>query len=309
MDKIQQIVIWGHKLHSHTHSYIHNAFYIAFQYLGYKTLWLNRSDNISDINFSNSLFITEGGVETNMPILEDCYYILHNPINLDYYSSKLPKSHYIILQVYTHDVIRKHKATLIDKTSFAYFKDNCLFLPWATDLLPHEINKNIEKVKTQTITQNNIAFVGTITLPWRQVHQYCNKNNIQFSNYNSFYQNKIDVNDNVNLIQNSLLAPSFQDEWQCTNGYIPCRIFKNISYGKMGITNNSAVQELYNNKLIYDNDITNAIIKGLEFEKMSNEYKMQILIPLMELTRDNHTYLNRINTIFCFFDDWYKKNT
>lgn len=23
---IKQVVIWGHKLHTHTHSYIHNAF-------------------------------------------------------------------------------------------------------------------------------------------------------------------------------------------------------------------------------------------------------------------------------------------
>jgi hypothetical protein len=308
MDKIKQVVLWGHKLHSHTHSYIHNAFYIAFQHLGYKTLWLNSSDNISSINFSNSLFITEGTVEKNMPILLDCFYILHN-CNLDLYSNKLPKSHFIILQVYTHDVIHKHNATLIDKSTLAYYKNNCLFLPWATDLLPNEINENIEKVKMQMFnTQNNIAFVGTITSAWTIVRQYCNINNIPFSNFNSFFKNKIDVKDNVSLIQNSLLAPSFQDEWQCTHGYIPCRIFKNISYGKMGITNNVTVQELYNNKLIYDNDIYNALTKGLEFEKMSTEYKIQTLLPLMELTRDKHTYLNRINTIFQFFNEWYTKN-
>jgi hypothetical protein len=308
MDKIKQVVLWGHKLHSHTHSYIHNAFYIAFQHLGYKTLWLDKSDNIFDINFSNSLFITEGSVEKNIPILEDCFYILHN-CNIELYSTKIPKSHFIILQVYTHDVIHKHKATLIDKTTLAYYKDNCLFLPWATDLLPNEINENIEKVKNQTFnTQNNVAFIGTITSAWITARQCCSKHNIPFSNYNSFFQNRIDVKDNVSLIQNSLMAPSFQDEWQCTNGYIPCRIFKNISYGKMGITNNLSVHELYNNKLIYNN-IPDAIINGLEFEKMPNEYKIQILIPLMELTRDKHTYLNRIDTIFQFFNDWYKKNT
>ena len=36
--KITQIVIWGHKLHSHTHSYIHNGFYIAFQKMGFTPL-------------------------------------------------------------------------------------------------------------------------------------------------------------------------------------------------------------------------------------------------------------------------------
>ena len=45
--KFSQIIIWGHKLHSHTHSYIHNAFYIAFKYLKYKVLWLD--DNTQDL--------------------------------------------------------------------------------------------------------------------------------------------------------------------------------------------------------------------------------------------------------------------
>jgi hypothetical protein len=310
MDNIKQVIIWGHKLHSHKHSYIHNAFYNAFQHLRYKTLWLNSSDNISRINFSNSLFITEGSVEANMPILQDCYYILHNSSNLDYYSTKLPKSHFIQLQVYTHDVVNTHEATLIDKTTLSYYKDNCLFLPWATDLLPNEINENIEKVKMQHFnTQNNIAYVGTINSVCISVHQYCHIHNIPFPNDTSFFQNNIEVNDSITLIQNSLMAPAFQDEWQCRNGYIPCRIFKNISYGKMGITNNVTVHELYNNTLIYDNDINIALTRGLDFEKMPSEYKIQTLIPLMELTRDKHTYLNRINTIFNFFNDWYTKNT
>ncbi len=30
MINIDKVVIWGHKLHSHTHSYIHNAFLVAF---------------------------------------------------------------------------------------------------------------------------------------------------------------------------------------------------------------------------------------------------------------------------------------
>ena len=29
--KINKIIIWGHPLHSHTHSYIHNGFFIAFK--------------------------------------------------------------------------------------------------------------------------------------------------------------------------------------------------------------------------------------------------------------------------------------
>ena len=30
-----KIIIWGYPLHSHTHSYIHAAFYKAFKYMNY----------------------------------------------------------------------------------------------------------------------------------------------------------------------------------------------------------------------------------------------------------------------------------
>ena len=54
--KINKIIIWGHPLHSHTHSYIHNGFFIAFKELGYDTYWFHDNMNIdSSFDFSNSL--------------------------------------------------------------------------------------------------------------------------------------------------------------------------------------------------------------------------------------------------------------
>lgn len=53
---IKQVVIWGHKLHSHTHSYIHNGFFLAFKHMGYNTLWLDNNDDITLIDFSKTFF-------------------------------------------------------------------------------------------------------------------------------------------------------------------------------------------------------------------------------------------------------------
>ncbi len=50
----KKIIIWGHKYHSHTHSYIHGGYYRAFKYLGYDVLWLDNSDNIDDYNFDGN---------------------------------------------------------------------------------------------------------------------------------------------------------------------------------------------------------------------------------------------------------------
>ena len=43
---IKKVVIWGHKLYSHTHSFIHSGFFKAFKHLGYDTYWFDNNDNI-----------------------------------------------------------------------------------------------------------------------------------------------------------------------------------------------------------------------------------------------------------------------
>lgn len=63
----------------------------------------------------------------------------------------------------------------------------------------------------------------------------------------------------------------------------------------MGITNNPIVNDLFNNRLIYDNNLLSIINKSIYFESVAN--KNEIIVDLMKYVRDHHTYLNRINTI------------
>ena len=66
----------------------------------------------------------------------------------------------------------------------------------------------------------------------------------------------------------------------------------------MGITNNSTVNDLFGNKIIYHNDINTCLEMGLQFEKNSKEYKKAKVIELMNFVKEKHTYVNRINLIF-----------
>ena len=50
---IKKVVIWGHKLYSHTHSFIHSGFFKAFKHLGYDTYWFDNNDNIKDFDFTS----------------------------------------------------------------------------------------------------------------------------------------------------------------------------------------------------------------------------------------------------------------
>ena len=306
---IKQVVIWGHKLHTHTHSYIHNAFYKTYTHLGYKTIWLNNNDNITHIDFSNTLFLTEGQVDNRIPIRKDSYYILHN-CNLDKYNT-IPKSNILIIQVYSKDVIKRNESKIGEFIHYNQSINNesysVLYMPWATDLLPEEININILNIDNIKI-KREINFIGCETPEWNLVRNFCNVNNIVYNSCGGFQKN-VDTLTNEKLIKQSFIAPAIQTAWQVDNGYIPCRIFKNISYGRMGVTNNNTVFELFKKSIVYHPNINTCLKMAINFENNTNEYKKNIIIPLMCDVRENHTYINRIETIFdCFMKQMKTEN-
>ena len=312
MNKINQVVIWGHKLHSHTHSYIHNGFFIAFNNLGYKTLWFDDHDNVTNINFSNTLFITEHQVNKKIPLRNDSLYLTHYVDEGDY--KNIPQENIIILKVSLRDFKEKDPLntqyiTLNYGQKFEYYAKinnyNCLYMYWATDLLPEEINKNILTIN-DIPPSNEINFIGSMTNIWNIFSNICRINKIKFNNYGATFNinsnNNISTDHNVYLTKKSLIAPALQDDGQVFNSYIPCRIFKNISYGKMGITNNPIVNELFDKKLIFDTNLNELIKKSIGFENY--KYKNDVIIDLMQYVRDNHTYINRANTIINYINEY-----
>ena len=290
---IDKVVIWGHKLHSHTHSYIHNGFYIAFKHLGYDTYWFDNLDDVSQVDFSNSLFLTEGQVDQNIPLRSDCIYILHNVDGSKY--KDIPKK--ITLQVYTDDVLRYHLHQ-VEPCIYYDIKDLAIYMPWATDLLPDEIEAMKSTILEKT---DQIFWIGTVgdgifgnrseLMPFINA---CEKNKITFNvkHYKSTEEHKI-------LIAKSYMAPAIVGSWQKEKGYIPCRIFKNISYGQIGITNSKRVYELFGQKIVYDPNTSQLFYKAKEkLEKLDKTELME----LMDLVKNKHTYVQRIQTILRFID-------
>lgn len=298
-----KVIIWGHKLHTHTHSYIHWAFSRAFKHLGYETHWVDHTDSLEHINLSNSLFITEGQVDRGIPIRNDCLYIIHN-CKPDKYKQLFESGRCIILQVYTHDCVKRNDPE-ISKCFHADLVNKIIYMPWATDLLPYEIDAI--KQDLPLVHKNKSAyFVGTIGGGTfgniDQINQFkkaCSENNITFESRKS-----ISMEDNIKLVQQAYMAPALQGEWQCKQGYIPCRIFKNISYGTMGITNSQTVYELFEGKIVYN---ANPYQLFYDAKNKLDNLDIQELYELMDFVRDNHTYLNRIDTLLSFFEQIYQQ--
>lgn len=293
----KQVVIWGHKLHSHTHSYIHAAFYKAFCALGYSTLWLDNYDTIEEIDFSQTLFITEGQVDQKMPHRDDSWYVLHN-CDARRYTDLQSKNRCIVLQVYTHDVL-KRSAEKIEPCIYYDISGRVIYMPWATDLLPSEVDtirKNLTLKKDPFV-----SFIGTIGGGHFGNVQEINafkKASIECG-MPFVHKVHVDLPETIALTQTAFMAPALQGPWQVEKGYIPCRIFKNISYGAFGITNSKTVWELFDKKIIYNPDCYQLFYDA---KRRIEEASLSYMHDLMDLIKNRHTYINRINHLLVFFD-------
>lgn len=301
-----KIVIWGHKLHSHTTSYVFNGFYRGFKYLGYEVHWFDDKDNITGIDFTNCLFITEERGDKGIPKLKDSYYVLHN-CNKSQYTNIIPENHILTIQVYTNTMDKGAKP--IKNSIYESYippPHNIIFMPWATDLLPEEINNVISRLDDieRNESKKVINFVGMILGHWYELKDECSKHGIEFRECGGFSGRNVSMEKNIELIQQSYVSPALQEKWQVDNGYIPCRIFKNISYGKIGGTNNPTVYELFNKEIPYNSNIRQLFYNEVDYKKNLTREKK---IKLMEFVRDNHTYINRINNILWFFEKFLGK--
>jgi len=341
--KLNKIIIWGFELHSHTHSYIHNAFFRAFRSLGYEVYWYNEKGKNNypqfgiNKDFENCLYIVVGVKCKYLPINETSYYIWHTgtcPIYKEFEgdeylcpkisstNQRIPKKNIIKLHTlwkpcknvncndakngcneWSHNAWDNKKKFHNSDYYYYNLENNIIYMPWATDLLPNEIDMNINKLKKME-TKNVSNFIGMMTPHWRLYAQECSKYNIIFQHnggtFNKYSNKNKSIKENMELIQESILAPALQDKHQKIHEYIPCRIFKNISYGKMGITNNAAVNTLFNNTLIYSNNMRELIQKGMHFEKNNYEYMKRLMIEV----RDHHTYINRVKFILNFLNEF-----
>jgi hypothetical protein len=305
--KINKIVIWGHKFHRHTHSYIHNGYYKAFKKLGYKVEWYGNDDDVTNVDFSNSLFITEHQGDEKMPIRNDCLYVIHN---IDNSTKKydIPDENIINLKCSHRDNDMCNNVRTFNEIEHSFYghkKHIIYFTLWATDLFPEEINENIKNIDSILKKRDDGMFyhIGMASQTWLGIMNHLHYDlGLNIRHLGGVWQDKpeMDEYEAMEFTQKSVLPLALQDIDQIKLNYVPCRIFKNISYGRMGVTNNPFVNTFFDNKLVYNSDIKQCIQQAIKFESLPVEKRKTRIVGLMEKVRDHHTYINRVEDLCNF---------
>jgi len=327
-----KIVIWGHPLHSHTHSYIHGGFKKGFEHMGHEVHWFNNDDYPSqdDFDYTDCLFITEGYDDKNIPVVESSVYFIHccvNPykyldkgarlIDIRYNVKELNDVNYSYVfseqnpqKLGPCEYYQKNAST--DELAVNWRKDRreyeAIYLSWATDLLPHEFNFEDMKIKRQ----RKSYYVGSISSSnINQIQPFakaCEVAGIEFI-HSDPWRNPLSWEENKKLVQDSYVAPDIRGvglgddnpDTGCNHlktGYIPCRVLKNISYGQVGMTNSVHVRDLFDGDIVY-----NSNTYDLFFDTEANIDNYPLIEHQMNLVKDNHTYLNRCGSILRVYNN------
>lgn len=290
---LKKAVVWGIRPNSHTHSYIHAAFHKAFKAMGFESNWIPENTDVSNMDMSNTIFITEGQFDQGIPIREDCKYVLHN-CNPAKYANLKPEN-ILTLQVYTNDVLPR-KCDNLGHGAYFMPEGRGLFQPWATDLLPNEI----DLAWADAPRSNDVHWVGSMGGGQfgniDEITQFKRAATTAGISFHCHPPGSTTFEDNLRLIKQSYMAPAIHGTWQTNVGYIACRVFKNISYGQLGSTNCKEAAALFDGNVVCNKDTYQ-----LFFDTRSRLGDKKAITSAMQIVKDKHTYINRINTILSLF--------
>jgi hypothetical protein len=322
---MKKIVIWGHPFGSHTHSYVNAGFYKAFKFLGYETHWFHDQSHptqtkpLWEIPGEDLVVFTEGFADKQLPVVRGGTYFVHccpNPNKYINCGARLIDTRWCDIwhkdHVYDY-VLDKTKAIKIGPACYLEPKTNnkinykndyynyiCddydkFYLTWATNLLPHEFN--FEDINHPR--QNEINFCGNIS-PNGRCENYstmkpfideCNKNGIAF-NHNDPFANPLSDEEVIRRTKSSILGVDIRGPEHLRNGYVPCRVFKNISYGHLGMTNSEEVYKELDGNCIINHDTAQLFHDG-----MNNRHNLSRIRDGMKYVQENHTFINRVKSM------------
>lgn len=322
--KYNKIIIWGAKFDSgHTHAFVHEPLVRAAQYLGYPVFWLdNRDLNHLDVTFfDHALIISEqwlvfaNGLSNLLPLRPTSAYLIHylgnkgpvegNP-GASLYLGRVGKlidfrfaCNWGVDGVpdknYAYHFNKSECTPLNDGTSYLKQEEHItqFYSMWATDLMPDDIN--LEDRFIPPSIPHHAFFGGTIREDNKEMFvpfmNACTEFRMPFL-YNSPWQNPLSIAEIREAVSKCYLALDVRPRNHLANKYISCRMFKNISYGQLGLTNCPATYEFFDGEVAYHSD-------PYQLFHVACAMKQDIKTPdrilrQMQKIKEKHTYVNRL---------------
>jgi hypothetical protein len=291
LKRFSHFVIWGLRTDPiNTQSHVHRHFYTTLKKLGLGVTWCDDKQENHVLLRPDCLVISYNGASKNLPYRNDVYYAL---LNNDVPISKGENcKDFICMRVF--GTVPIPEGSVYWGGTRAFNKEaHMLWQPWATDLLPAEFPPPVFPA-----TSNTIYWVGSI---WNDWNNHGNTNNIDrlkkvLARKGLVFTHCKGVSDeqNVTYVRESRIAPAIGGDIQVLRSMMPCRVWKNISYGQMCVTNLPKAKEVFGDTCICNTDIDELIEAALAVGPAQYE---ELTRFQQEIVAKRYTYLNVLHAI------------
>lgn len=231
----KQVVLWGGRGSLDSSRHIYRSFHETLRKIGVTSHWVTDDEQNRSIIGPGSLVFAYDiwGSGLGHPVA-GADYLLHNFDASHPIFDGLEREHLVRLQVYTDD------AATDANEQWAPFRlysreGRVLFQPWGTNLLAEEF---LDPVWNPTA--RDCTFVGAVwddgglgnvgMIP--QLTEALRTRGLRFE-----HLTHVSDAENIHAVRTSRIAPALAGPWQVQHNYLPCRVFKNVSYGALAITN------------------------------------------------------------------------
>lgn len=274
----------------HTHRFIHLGFYNTLMESDIRAAWIDNRDKANDVVSDGDIVFAVGICCDRLQFRKNVHYVLHN-VDLD--ENKMNGlGTFLTLQVYVRGCAG-HGETIGDPTTIYDNSDRVLYQAWGTDVPPYRfapptlgaLRKRVYWVGSiwnNELNQGNTDAIARLKKSLRQ-------NEIEF-----VQRHPVSAKTAISLIRSSLFAPALAGEWQVENGYLPCRLFKNVSYGRLGISNVGEFGKIYGSSFIHAASPEDVLDRYLS---MNEKTILEMTREQQEHTR-RHTYFTKLHNIF-----------
>ena len=246
---IKRIVIWGlRSVFTDSYRFVQGGFYLTLNKLDVPTVWLDDTpSNVGEINQGDLIFAANRSMQY-MPIISGVKYCLHNPER--HFFETLDKKDFVLLQVLIKERFANNEqkklgvnASLEGAANYDV-GSNVLHQSWGAPLLAREFfpPKKLLYKKSEyfvgTIWENELGQGNSKVIPIYKAE--LQKRGVRFLHV----QGAPEIL-NPLFVRHSAAGAAIVGNWQREAGYTPCRLFKAVSFGRLGLINSKNTSEAY----------------------------------------------------------------
>ncbi len=281
----------------YTHIYIFYGFYRAAKYMNFEVFWIENQKDLENISDEKTIIFCEGSFMPDLNKKSMCKYVVHSvPKNLEQTCRELSKE-YLCLNL---EVFKKEALQFNELNDLSFFDDKSytLYQPWATNLLPNEFEDTDYKERIKYDISYYIGMLyGSGSKRAIELNKFLSK-----SKRRSTIKCVVGASDSLakELTIKSSICVDIRSGHHLEVGYVPCRVFKTLSYGREIFVNSKLVKKYLKNipfvryyssgedlKNQYENFCSmNSYKKYSEKRKFTLKY-----------IKNKHTFVNRLNNI------------